>query len=120
MSLLAVILIALAALVLLLAGVQKVALRHTVTEPMRRIGVTDRSTRLIGVLELAGVSGLVAGIWFAPLGVAAGIGLAVLLLGAVVFHARAGDYRGRRHRGSATAPIVLLVVLGLAGALLVV
>lgn len=117
---LAIVLVSLAALVLLLAGVQKVALLRTVAEPMRRLGVTDRSTRLIGLLELAGVGGLVIGFWFVPLGIAAGIGLAALLLGAVVFHARAGDYGSRRNRGSAAAPVVLLVLLGLAGVLLLI
>ncbi|SDL08068.1 DoxX-like family protein [Glycomyces sambucus] len=120
MPLFAAILAALAALVLLMAGAQKIALRRNVTEPMRRLGVADRATRLIGVLELAGASGLVVGIWFVPLGLAAGIGLAALLLSAVVVHARAGDSRSRHHRGSAAAPIVLLLVLGLAGTLLVI
>lgn len=121
MSWLAIVLLSLTALVLLLAGIQKVALQPKATTPMRRLGVADKLTRVIGFLELAGVTGLVIGVWVRPLGVAAGIGLAALLLGAIAYHVRAGDYRSRQNRGSAAAPVVLLLLLaGLAGSLLVV
>lgn len=107
-----IVLSAIAALVLLAAGAQKILLRRSVTVPMRRLGAGDGLTRLIGFLELAGASGLVAGNWLRPLAWAAVIGLMALLLGAIAYHLRAGDYRDGQHRTSAAAPVVLLAVVG--------
>ena len=47
--------------------------------------------RGIGVLELAGVVGLVWGIWFVPFGLAAAIGVALLMIGALGFRVRTRD-----------------------------
>ena len=55
------------------------------------LGVDPTQWRLIGLLELAGVAGALAGLAWAPIGVAAAIGLALLVLGAIVFHVRASD-----------------------------
>jgi DoxX-like family len=55
------------------------------------LGVDPTQWRLVGLLELAGVAGALAGLAWAPIGVAAAIGLALLVLGAIVFHVRASD-----------------------------
>ena len=47
--------------------------------------------RLIGVAELAAAAGILIGLWWHPLGMAAAAGMAVLLLGALLTHRRAGD-----------------------------
>jgi hypothetical protein len=47
--------------------------------------------RLIGVAELAAAVGLLAGLAWPALGVAAAIGMAVLVTGAIAMHLRAGD-----------------------------
>jgi hypothetical protein len=47
--------------------------------------------RMIGVLELAGVAGVLVGLVWAPIGIAAAIGLALLSIGAIAFHLRASD-----------------------------
>ena len=47
--------------------------------------------RLIGVCELAGVAGVLVGLMWAPIGIAAAIGLALLSIGAIGFHLRASD-----------------------------
>ena len=47
--------------------------------------------RLIGVLELAAAAGVVLGIFWRPVGVMAATGMTLLLIGAVIFHRRAGD-----------------------------
>jgi DoxX-like family len=49
------------------------------------------SYRLIGVAELAAVAGVLAGLSWLPIGVAAASGMAVLLVGALTVHRRAGD-----------------------------
>lgn len=45
----------------------------------------------VGALEVAGAAGLVIGVFWAPLGIAAAAGLVALLIGAVVCVRRAGD-----------------------------
>jgi hypothetical protein len=51
---------------------------------------------LTGSLELAAVVGLVWGIWYVPFGLVAAIGVAVLMIGAVLFRFRSGDAGARR------------------------
>ena len=68
--------------------------------------------RLIGACELAGVAGVLVGLMWAPIGIAAAIGLALLSVGAIAFHVRASD-------GIAdTAPAVIGVALAMAAAVL--
>ncbi len=47
--------------------------------------------RLIGVAELAAAGGVLAGLWWHPLGLAAAAGMVLLLLGALITHRRAAD-----------------------------
>jgi hypothetical protein len=55
------------------------------------LGVSPLQWRLIGVLELAGVAGVLVGLAWAPIGIAAAIGLALLSIGAIAFHIKASD-----------------------------
>ncbi len=48
-------------------------------------------TRFIGWCQWASVVGLIGGLWWRPLGIAATIGLLLLLIGAVIAHRRVGD-----------------------------
>lgn len=68
-----------------LAGVQKMR------EGAEHLGLSFPAYQRIGALELAGAAGLVIGLWFAPLGIAAAAGLVLLMAGAVAFHIRAKD-----------------------------
>jgi DoxX-like family len=54
-------------------------------------GIAWERYRLIGVAELAAAVGVLAGLYWRPLGVAAGAGDALLLLGAAYTHLRAHD-----------------------------
>jgi uncharacterized membrane protein YphA (DoxX/SURF4 family) len=47
--------------------------------------------QLIGVAELAGAAGLIIGLWWAPLGIAAAVGLVLTMIGAVYFHNKHHD-----------------------------
>ena len=49
--------------------------------------------RLIGVAELAAAAGILTGLWWHPLGLAAAAGMALLLIGAMITHRRAGRQR---------------------------
>jgi hypothetical protein len=77
-------LFAFASLIKLFGVPQSLAIRD-------HLGVKPGQWRVIGLLELAGVAGVLAGLYWAPIGVAAAIGLALLVLGAIVFHVRAKD-----------------------------
>ena len=57
--------------------------------------------RLIGVAELAAAAGVLIGLWWHPLGVAAAAGMALLLGGALITHRHAAD------RGKEMAPALL-------------
>ena len=76
------------------------------------LGVSPIQWRMIGALELAGVAGVLAGLLWAPIGIAAAIGLTLLSIGAIAFHVRASD------RIAETAPAVVGVALAVATAVL--
>jgi len=55
------------------------------------VGFGVAGYRAIGALEIAAALGLVAGRSWLPLGAASATGVVLLMVGAVVAHARAGD-----------------------------
>ena len=63
--------------------------------------------RLIGVTELAAAAGILTGLCWHPLGLAAAAGMALLLLGAIVTHRRAAD--GAKEVASALAALALTI-----------
>jgi hypothetical protein len=69
---------------------------------LERVGAR-RIAPVLAVLELAGAAGLVIGLAWWPLGIAAGVGLALYFIGAVGAHLRVGDR-------TIVAPAVLLLV----------
>jgi hypothetical protein len=75
------------------------------------VGVPLKYFPLLAVCEFAGALGLLAGIWWPTLGVAAAIGLVLYFVGAIVSHLRVGDIKG-------VGPAVFMLVLA-AGALAV-
>jgi hypothetical protein len=92
--------------VIKLAGVrQSLAIRD-------HLGVKPVQWRLIGSLELAGVAGVLVGLSWPPIGVAAAIGLTLLIVGAIVIHVRASD------SVADTAPAVIGLGLAVATAVL--
>lgn len=58
------------------------------------VGVPLKYFPLLAACEFAGAVGLVVGIWWPPVGIAAGIGLVLYFVGAVVSHLRVGDVKG--------------------------
>jgi hypothetical protein len=58
------------------------------------VGIPLKYLPLLAACLFAGAAGLVLGIWWPPLGIAAGIGLALYFVGAVVAHLRVGDIKG--------------------------
>ena len=58
------------------------------------VGVPMKYLPHLAACEIAGALGLVLGIWWPILGMAAGIGLVVYFVGAIVSHVRVGDVKG--------------------------
>lgn len=58
------------------------------------VGVQLKYFPHLAACEFAGALGLVLGIWWPFLGMAAGIGLVVYFMGAIVSHVRVGDVNG--------------------------
>ena len=75
----------------LLPGAAKLTGHPRMRDSASRFGIRWHHYRLIGVAELAAAAGILIGLWWHPLGVAAAAGMAVLLVGAVVTHRMAAD-----------------------------
>ncbi|MBW8801604.1 MAG: DoxX family protein, partial [Streptomyces sp.] len=88
----AVILSVLLALITVAAGAPKAQFKGDVVDGLVAKGLGPALIRFIGLLEVAAAAGLVAGIWWEPLGIAAAVGMAVLLLVAIGYHVKWGDY----------------------------
>ena len=76
------------------------------------LGIDPTRWRLVGLLELAGATGALVGLVWAPIGIAAAVGLALLVSGAIIFHVRASD------SVTDTAPAVIGLGLAVATAIL--
>ncbi|WP_432947648.1 DoxX family protein [Kribbella sp. CA-253562] len=63
-------------------------------EIMDRVGVGRTLAVAISVLEIAAAVALVIGLFVPVVGVTAAAGLFLLMIGAVLFHARAKDFKG--------------------------
>jgi DoxX-like family len=75
----------------LLPSTAKLTAQPAMQASAEHFGIEWPRYRLIGVAELAAAVGLLAGLFWHPLGVAAATGLALLVGGAVVMHLRARD-----------------------------
>lgn len=106
MTITTIILSALLMLAFVGAGVGKLRRAEPVTGTLENLGVTPSLQRTVGALEVLGAIGVLVGLWFQPLGLAAAIGLVLMMIGALVFHVRARD----TFKGSSGA--LVLLVLG--------
>ncbi len=91
----AVIVSALLALATAFSGYNKVTRNPQLVEQLTtKLGVPRRLIPVLGALLLAGAVGIVAGIWWAPIGIAATACFVLYFLGAVITHVRAKDWAG--------------------------
>ncbi|MFD3459190.1 DoxX family protein [Nocardia fluminea] len=104
MSIAFIVLSLLLALAFAAAGVPKLTGAAKMREQLDGIGVSRELATTIGALELVAAAGLIVGIWFTSIGIAAAVGLALLTAGAAIFHVRAGDTK------NLAGPVVLLVL----------
>lgn len=100
------------ALLLVVTGGGKVLGLPYARANRERLSVHPVFWRVTGGLELAAVVGLVWGIWFVPFGLAAAIGLALLMIGAFGFRLRTRDTAIVRE-GIADVVILALAVVAI-------
>lgn len=103
MSVAATVLAIVLAVVLVGSAIGKLRRAAPVVENLTRAGVPDGMYPFLAAVEVAGAVGLVAGIWWAPIGVAAAIGVVLYFVGAVGYHLRQRDYQ-------ITPPVSLLLI----------
>jgi hypothetical protein len=89
------------AALLVFAAARKLSHRPEVVATYTRVGVPEDRLDLLAWLLIAGAAGLLAGLAWHPIGVAAGIGLVVYFLLAIAAHVRANDAR------NLLAPVVM-------------
>ncbi|MFM9055023.1 MAG: DoxX family protein [Solirubrobacterales bacterium] len=92
MSVIAIVVSVLLALVFAQAGQNKFSGSELARVCPGHLGITPGTYRLVGVLEILAAIGLIIGVIAIPeLAAVASIGLALLMVGAVALHLRAGD-----------------------------
>jgi uncharacterized membrane protein YphA (DoxX/SURF4 family) len=92
-------------LLCLLPAAAKLSGQARMRQSAQHFGIAWERYRLIGVAELAAAVGILAGLRVRPLGAAAALGMALLLIGALITHSRAGDAA----KEQAPAGVALLV-----------
>jgi len=73
------------------SAVRKLGHRPEVVRTYVRVGVPEDKLNHLAVVLLAGAAGLLAGLLWAPLGIAAAIGVTCYFILAIGFHIRARD-----------------------------
>jgi len=98
----------LVAVVCLLPAAGKLTGQPKMRQSAAHFGIPWPKYRLIGVAELAAAAGVLIGLWWHPLGVAAAAGMSLLLLGALITHRRAAD------SGKMMAPALIALAITIA------
>ncbi|MFJ8546083.1 DoxX family protein [Streptomyces sp. NPDC093586] len=93
--------------VLLVSAGAKTLRTQRLTAQMTALGLPEGILPLLVVAQVAGAGGLVIGLRWGSLGIAAAVGLTLYFTGAVASHLRVGDYRG-------TPPAAVLTIVAIA------
>lgn len=75
------------------------------------LGLTTAMSRAIGAVEILAVAGLITGLFYRPISVAAAVGVVLLMIGAIAYHLRAKDPVGK----VIPAVVTALIAIGVAG-----
>ncbi|MET7695183.1 DoxX family protein [Streptomyces sp. NPDC005483] len=94
------------------AAIPKILANDEAAANAQHVGFSVGAFRIIGLLEIAGAAGVLIGLLWAPLGVAAAAGLFLVSIGGLASHLRVKD------RPKAAAPVVLFGVLAVSVLLL--
>ncbi|WP_329102294.1 DoxX family protein [Micromonospora sp. NBC_01699] len=104
MSIAYVVLAILLSAMLLMSARGKLTKDERVVQGLTAAGVPLNWYPPLAIIEIIGAVGLIVGIFLAPLGVAAAIGVVLYFVGAIIAHVRTGDTKG------AAAPGTILLV----------
>ncbi|MFI6005549.1 DoxX family protein [Streptomyces sp. NPDC051366] len=80
------------ALVLVASATLTLRRNDAIVASMQKVQVPDAWLPRLATLKAAGATGLVAGLWVTPLGVAAAVGVTLYFIGAVISHLRVKDF----------------------------
>jgi uncharacterized membrane protein YphA (DoxX/SURF4 family) len=94
------------ALALVASGAAKLTKKPQLVEGMAAVGVPENRLWLLASAEIAGAVGLLAGLFWWPIGVAAAVGVVLYFVGAVGAHLRVRDW--------SFAPALALLLVGAA------
>ena len=84
---------ALLAAALAFSAIRKLSHEASVVQAYARAGVPEDKLDYLAAILLAATAALILGLYWAPIGIAAAIGLIIYFLVAVAFHVRANDAR---------------------------
>jgi hypothetical protein len=93
------------------AAVRKLSHREPIVQSYVRVGVPEDKLDYLATVLLAGAAGLLLGLVWAPVGVAAAAGVICYFAVAIAFHIRADDARGL------PTPVTIAVIAAIALAL---
>jgi hypothetical protein len=93
------------------SAIRKLGRREDVVRSYARVGVPENKLGLLAAILFAGAAGLLAGLFWAPLGIAAAIALTLYFAVAVGFHIRARDH------AHMAVPLALALLAALTAAL---
>jgi hypothetical protein len=96
-------------LLLFYSGINKLVGGAEVASAYAKLGVPAAKLPYLAALLHAGGVGLIAGLWWAPIGMAAAAGVTAYFLCAIAAHVRAGELR--------TLPVPVIIVALAAAAL---
>ncbi|WP_314225598.1 DoxX family protein [Streptomyces zaehneri] len=88
------------------AGAKAIRTQH-ITGQIATLGVPESMLLFLVAAQVSGAAGLLVGVWWGPLGIAAAAGLTLYFAGAVASHLRVGDYKG-------TPPAIVLTLIAIA------
>src|ERR1700761_2708923 len=91
------------------AGIPKILGTKTSLRMRDHLQINPQLYRVVGFLEIAAVAGLLIGLFVPVLGVAAAVGLALLMIGGIVTHICAGEAKG-------SLPAVVIFAVAVAAA----
>ncbi|MFP3987960.1 DoxX family protein [Streptomyces sp. E11-3] len=105
---------ALLAAVLTGSALMKLSHRPSVVETYAKLGVPESRLNALATLLIAGAAGLVVGLFWEPIGIAAAICLVLYFFGAMGFHIRADDFKSLPVPASLTILAAVALALRLA------